>query len=143
MDIKLFKLKQYSIGVIFFTFLLLIIISLIIMSKNKIFLSAYDQKYDTLKDAYVVKKVSGLWSSYISYVILVISSCLFFVFFIFWLFFNIFSLYILKKIEIDIVLNLKKYIFLNFLTLFIGSIFILATCNAILNNRKNNEYISN
>lgn len=141
MDILFARLKQYSIGVIVFGIFLLISIIFIILGSCQVFYSPYDPNYDNSNDLVVAPNVPGLMSNYISYVIFVVSISIFALLLVFWLFFAISSLVLCTKLDKKIEIHSTRSSILNFFTLFVGSILLLGTCNALLNNRINDEYI--
>lgn len=141
MDMFFYQLRQYSIGVILFACLSIISLTMFVLGKANVFYSTYDPLYDTPGDWIVVEGVPGIWSSYISYVIWIISIAIFGVVFLFWLFFCILSINVSIKIEKKLDIKLVKTSLLNLCTFCFGAILNLGTCNALIKNRKNNEFI--
>lgn len=141
MDALFYQLRQYSIGVIVFSALSIISLILFGLGKANVFYSNYDPMYDEPTDWIVIQGVSGILSTYVSHVIWIISISVFGVVFSFWIFFNTLNIRLSIRIEKKLDLKLLKTSLLNFCTFCLGSILNLSLSNALIKNRKNNEYI--
>lgn len=141
MVLKISRLKQLSIGVIVFGILYLIALSFAIMGYFNVFYTSYDERYDTINDLIVINGISGMLSSFPSFQIFIIFTPLTILFFGFWLFFVIKCYKQAKIIDEKIGLELKKIAKINFFSLLFGSVMTLGICNALLKNRKNDDYI--
>lgn len=141
MDYLFSRLRQYSIGTIVFGSFTLIALLFTILGKCNVFYSEYDPNYDLPSDIVVTPDVPGIHTNYLSYVIFVISIALFSLFVVFWLIFAILDLSLSIKLDKKINAHLTRLAIINFFTFFVGAVLSLGTCNALLDDRKNNEYI--
>ncbi len=141
MDLLFYKLKKYSIGLIVFSSFAIISLTLFACGKLNLFYSSYDPFYDNPNDWIVIQGVEGILSSYISHVIWVISISVFGIFMAFWLLFAVMFCIISTQIDLKLKLHIRRYAIINFFTFCLGAIMSLAISNALLENRKDNEYI--
>lgn len=143
MIVNIAMLRQFSIGSIIFTFLIIGLMVLGILGCEHVFFQTTSaptakQLLSGTIPKYIFKDSStGNWYSYeISIYILAVSFSMMIIVIGFWLFFSIKNLLISIEIDKEVKSDLKTLAIINFFTFFIGSILQLATCDVIIEKYK-------